>query len=159
MTIPHPLATWALRHHVSDEALDELRLMMRPLPPPPPGDTSEARAQSEVRLEAGRLGVHLWRNNVGALRDENSRVVRFGLANDSPQLNAIFKSSDLIGLRPVVVTPEMVGRTLGQFVAREIKRPGWTYTGTPREQAQAAFIHHVQALGGDAGFATGVGSL
>ena len=120
---------------------------------------SEAFAQSQVRLEASRVGASLWRNNVGALMDDTGRPVRFGLANDSPQLNAKFKSSDLIGIRPRIIGLADVGTTIGQFVAREMKEPGWRYAGTPREVAQLAYITHVASKGGDAAFATGPGTL
>lgn len=140
--------------------MDELRRGFRPLAPAVDGAPSaEAHAQSLVRLEAAALGIHLWRNNNGALKDDRGVPVRFGLANDNAAINKVFKSSDLIGIRPVTITPAMVGHVLGQFTAREMKRPGWTYADTPRERAQAAFIHAVQALGGDAAFATGEGSL
>jgi len=121
--------------------------------------TSEAYAQSQVRLEAPRAGVTLWRNNVGVLTDLTGRPVRFGLANDSRQLNEALKSSDLIGWRPVLITPEHVGRTLAQFVSRECKAPGWKYTGTDRERAQKAWLDLVAAAGGDSAFATGPGTL
>jgi hypothetical protein len=168
---PFSVAAWAMRHGVTLAALDELRrglgaheASMTPGgAPPPPGASSEAMleafSQSQVRMEAPHKGVHLWRNNVGALQDKAGRWVRFGLANDSAQLNEHFKSSDLIGIRPVTITPIHVGLVIGQFVARECKRPGWAYKGTPREEAQANYIHHVQGLGGDAAFTDGPGSL
>lgn len=159
--IPVSLAAWAMRHHVSVEALAELRTIMTGElgPPPPPGMNNEAWASSAVRLEAASKGLRLFRNNVGALPDQNGRTVRFGLANDSPAINKRLKSSDLIGWRPVVITADMVGKLFAQFLARETKKPGWVYSGTDREQAQATFIHLVQSEGGDAAFTTGPGSL
>jgi len=120
---------------------------------------SEAFVQSQTRLEAPRWGVTLWRNNVGVLVDRDGRPVRFGLANDSAQLNAEIKSSDLIGWRAHVVTPADVGRTLAVFVARECKAQGWTYRGTERELAQKRWIDLINQNGGDAAFATGPGSF
>ena len=120
---------------------------------------SEAAVQALVRLEASAMGIALWRNNVGVLKDERGVPVRYGLANDSSQVNANFKSADLIGIRPVFITPAHVGLVLGQFVSREVKAPGWRYTGTEREAAQLAWLELVRRYGGDAAFATGVGSL
>lgn len=152
------LDAWASRHGVSAVALAELRQLMGVDTDPHTCTAkagSEAAVQTQVRLAASRAGVRLWRNNVGCCKDDTGRVIRYGLCNDSAQLNAKVKSSDLIGIRPVVVTPEMVGQTVGVFVAREVKRAGWKYTGTAREQAQLAFIELVQSLGGDAAFSTG----
>lgn len=124
-----------------------------------PGDASEAAVQNLVRLEAARKGYKLFRNNVGALRDERGVPVRFGLANDTAKLNKVLKSGDLIGWRPRLITPADVGATLAQFVSREIKHPTWRYTGTEREVAQLAWATLVNAGGGDACFASGEGTL
>lgn len=135
---------------------------------------SESRVQSAVRLEAAQSGVTLWRNQVGAFQAPDKsqpackccgqhppspRVIRFGLANDSAQLNAVLKSSDLIGWRRHVVTPGDVGRTLAVVVARECKPQGWTFRGTDREIAQQRFIDMINQAGGDAAFVTGPGSF
>jgi len=121
--------------------------------------TSESGVSSEIRLEASQLGARLWRNNVGALLTPSGQFMRFGLANDSAQLNRVIKSADLIGIRPIVITPEHVGQTIGQFISREVKNPDWKYTGTDRERAQLAWAELVNSLGGDACFTTGRGTL
>jgi hypothetical protein len=120
---------------------------------------SEAAVQVRVRLEASKLGIHLWRNNVGVTFGEDGVPVRYGLANDSKALNQQIKSSDLIGIRPVMITQEHVGTVMGQFVAREVKREGWKYTGSAREVAQQRFIDLIKSLGGDACFASRAGTL
>lgn len=154
---------WAKRHGVSVLALDELRAIFG-LSDCGIGDSSahatgESRTQSEVRLEAARKGVKLFRNNVGVLMNERGVPIRFGLANDSKQLNAKIKSADLIGWRPVLITPSHVGYTVAQFVSRECKHPGWKYSGTDREIAQLNWAQLVTAGGGDATFCTGEGTL
>lgn len=93
---------------------------------------TEAELQAQIRLEAARRGWRLWRNNSGVLLDRNGRPVRYGLANDSPALNAVLKSSDLIGW-----TAE------GRFVSIECKSP----TG-PAHPAQLAWLDLVAKSGG-----------
>lgn len=120
-----------------------------------PDLVSEAGVTKVERLNIAREGGLIWRNNVGAMNDGQGRVVRYGLANESKTMNRRVKSSDLIGLKPVLITEGMVGYIIGQFVARECKRPKWAYSGTPREKAQKCFIELVLAKGGDACFTTG----
>ena len=154
---------WAARHGVSLQALAELQAVFgmqggHDLPPEVKGH-SEAAVQAAVRLEAARKGVRLFRNNVGALVDSRGVPVRYGLANDSKQVNEVMKSADLIGWRPVLISPQHVGLVLAQFVSRECKKPDWRYTGDDREPAQLAWAQLVTAGGGDAAFCTGVGTL
>jgi hypothetical protein len=117
---------------------------------------SESRIQSLEQLKAAKRGAWLLRNNSGAFYDAAGRLVRFGLGNVSKVFNEIMKSSDLVGVEPVLITPEMVGTILGRFVARECKPEGWKYTGTPREIAQLNFINKVNSLGGNAAFTDGI---
>lgn len=117
---------------------------------------NESTVQAQVRLLASTQGWRLWRNNVGVLIDSRGVPVRFGLANDSKQVNSQVKSGDLIGIRPVLITPDMVGRTIGQFASRECKRSGWVFNpNDARDVAQMCWIDVVSSLGGDAKFTTG----
>jgi hypothetical protein len=120
---------------------------------------SEQSVQAAVRLEASRKGCRLWRNNVGACKTDTGGQIRYGLANDSAGMNRVIKSSDLIGIRPVTIGPEHVGTVIGQFLAREVKKGSWRFAGTDREQAQLRFIAAVRALGGDAAFSCGEGTI
>ena len=154
---------WATRHRVSLQALQELQALFgmhgdHTLPAEVKG-TSEAAVQAAVRLEAARKGVRLFRNNVGALVDARGVPVRYGLANDSKQVNEVMKSADLIGWRPLLIAPQHVGTVVAQFVSREVKAVGWHYTGSDRELAQLAWAQLVTSGGGDAAFCTGVGTL
>jgi hypothetical protein len=90
---------------------------------------------------AQQHGVRLWRNNSGVAHEKH-RPVRYGLGNVSARLNAVWKSSDWIGLGN------------GRFVALEEKPAGWRYTGTIHERAQLEFLRDVAALGGLAAFVT-----
>ncbi len=115
----------------------------------------EAAVQTHARLEIARSGALVWRNNVGACTDDTGRVIRYGLGNDSAQLNRVIKSSDLIGCVPVVIQPHHVGMTIGAFLAVECKHPDWHLTpGDQRGQAQAKFIDLVRSVGGLGGFVT-----
>ena len=117
---------------------------------------NEAQVQAEVRLLASKAGWRLWRNNVGVMIDSRGVPVRYGLANDSRQLNAAVKSADLIGIRPRLITPYMVGRVIGQFVSRECKREGWVINPSdPHDMAQLKWLILVAELGGDAQMTTG----
>lgn len=158
MTSP-TLLEWQRKHGITAEALADLVTMVGVDVPRSTKDTSEARVQDEARLLASKMGWRLFRNNVGVLKDERGVPVRYGLCNDSPAMNKRIKSSDLIGIRPVVITPDMVGSTIGQFVAREVKKAGWKYKGTEHEQAQLAFGTLIIGLGGDFRFWSGEGEL
>ena len=103
---------------------------------------SEQQTQQEIRLQLSRGPVRLWRNNTGVLLDRQGRPVQFGLCKGS---------SDLIGLRTVTVTPEMVGQRLAVFAAVEVKAPRGRLT-----QEQAQFLAMVQGMGGLAGEARSV---
>jgi len=111
-------------------------------------NSSESNIQAKIRLAASRLGYTLWRNNVGRLwtgqntQRGGDRVVIYG--NVRPVNYGLCKgSSDLIGLRPVVITQEMVGTTMAQFVAVEVKNN----TGRATND-QKNFLDYVEKNGG-----------
>jgi hypothetical protein len=115
---------------------------------------SEGDIKADIRLSLGRLpDVRLFNNPVGEawtgkIVDRSQgfitlmapRCVTYGLAPGS---------SDLIGLRRVVVTPEMVGRTLALFAAIEVKPA----KGGHYQPGQKPFIEFVRDFGGVAGVA------
>lgn len=103
---------------------------------------SEQRIQQEIRLALGRGDVRLWRNNVGSLRDQSGRMVRFGLAPGS---------ADLIGCRRMVIGDHHVGQEVAVFCAIEVKAAGGR--ASPE---QLAFIDVVRQLGGLSGVARSV---
>lgn len=157
------LYQWAQRWNVPHVALAELQAEFGALSTDPAavlvGGTSEAAIQARIRIEASRKGKRLFRNNVGAGKLEDGSFIRWGLANDSAQLNAVCKSSDLIGISNERITAADVGQPRGRFVAREVKQAGWHYAATEREQAQLKFLELIASFGGDAAFATGEGTL
>jgi hypothetical protein len=103
--------------------------------------SDELAVQNDIRIACGAGPARLWRNNTGALKDATGRLVRYGLCPGS---------SDLIGLRQVTITPDMVGHTIAQFVAIEVKDRGRL------TEQQQAFIAMVQQAGGLAGVARSV---
>lgn len=156
------LHEWAADWGVPAAAIADLTARLVRGSEPAPGETatSEGWVQAEIRKECAGKGVLLWRNNVGVLKDQNGRAVRFGLCNESKRLNEKFKSSDLIGVRCTIITPDMVGKKIGQFVAREVKKSGWKCNpADPHTAAQLNYLLLVASFGGDAAFATGTGSL
>lgn len=128
----------------------------------------EAAVQTAIRIRAGELGIHLFRNNNGACVDATGRTIRYGLANDSAQMNKRLKSGDLIGVLPrrvdVYTTEPMAGpdwHAFGVFLSVECKRTDWHggYPNAPdpakfndREKAQQNWIDLVRSQGGIAGF-------
>lgn len=160
---------WAAEHGVGMDAVQDLERRLGigrvGIQPPHAGPAhihqpgTEAHQQSLVRLEAARLGVRLFRNNSGALKDNAGRLVRFGLGNDSKQVNDVFKSPDLVGWRPRDITADMVGSRIAQVVLREMKPEDWTFSGDAHECAQLNFINLCVADGGDARFCTGEGTF
>ena len=154
------LHQWAVAWAVPLAAVQDLQRRMgllTDLPPPPAAGAparSEAWVQSAARIAASQQGIRVFRNNVGALKDDTGRVIRYGFANDSKALNERITSSDLGGWRPKLVTPDMVGTRVAISWWRECKPPGWQYTGTGREVAQKTWIDAVNADGGDAAFLT-----
>jgi hypothetical protein len=117
---------------------------------------NESAVQQQTRLAMARMGNQVWRNNSGACIDETGRLIRYGLGNDSAQLNKMIKSSDLIGITPVQAYTQAFGWTvLGVFTALECKASGWHMTpGDDRASAQSRFMAIVREAGGFAGFVT-----
>jgi hypothetical protein len=109
---------------------------------------SEKKIQAGVLAALGsRADIRLFRNTVGhgftgelvKYQDGvatlyNARRVTFGLCEGS---------SDLIGLKRVTVTPEMVGSDVAVFLAVEVK----SERGRPTKD-QTAFIKMVNDFGG-----------
>lgn len=99
----------------------------------------ETVIQQQIRLALGsRSDLRLFRNNTGTLPDPRTgRPIRFGLAKGS---------ADLIGLRTVTVTPDMVGQRLAVFTSIEVK----TATGRLMPE-QRNWLEMVRERGGIAG--------
>lgn len=121
----------------------------------------ESEIQQLIQIEAAKSGCLLMRNNSGALQDATGRTVRYGLGNVSAKYSENIKSSDLVGITTITITPDMVGKQIGVFTAVEVKKEGWSIDKKldKREQAQKNFIDWVRSRGGLAGFASSLDSL
>lgn len=114
---------------------------------------SETAVKSQAEVIAASLGALMMRNNSGVAVDDTGRHIRYGLMNESKRVNSQFKSSDLIGITPVLIGPQHVGRTVGVFTAIETKAAGWKLRPSDdHAQAQLRFINLVRRNGGLAGF-------
>lgn len=153
------LYTWGMRWRVPNAAMQELTELFGISSNLNPNNISEAAIQQQIRLRASQQGARLWRNNVGVMFNDVGVPVRFGLCNESAAMNKQMKSSDLIGITPIVITSQYVGQTLGVFTAYEVKRGDWSYKGNKREIAQLNFIQLVSTMGGIARFINNAGDL
>ena len=123
---------------------------------------SEGAVSAARLLEYDALGYRLFRNNSGVLLDKRGVPVRFGLGNVSSQVNAECKSSDYIGWRPLLITPDMVGDVVAQFCSIEFKHEGWqparptNRADYAHEQAQLKWLEMVRTDGGYGVFDSGI---
>lgn len=99
----------------------------------------EVDLYGELLVEATRLGNRLFRNNVGRARYRDAQgqqyTVPYGVGGPG--------GSDFVGWKSVVVTPEMVGTTIAQFTACEVKSRKGKLT-----PAQENFLRMVASSGG-----------
>ena len=92
----------------------------------------ETKIQNRIMLAMSKKGYLCWRNQVGLFKTLDGRTVNIGIKG----------SSDLMAVKPTVITPEMVGQTLAVFVAVEVK----TATGRQSEP-QKKWQKAVEKLG------------
>ena len=66
-------------------------------------------------LHFSGAGAMVWRNNTGKFRSltDPQRIVTVGQVG----------SADIIGVQPVTITQDMVGKVIGQAIAIEVKTP------------------------------------
>ena len=95
---------------------------------------SEANLMRQIQIGIAKNGAKTFRNNVGLFDTLDGRKIRTGLC---------VGSSDLIGWKKIIITPQMVGKQLAVFVAVEVKMPEGEST-----KEQVNFIEAVTADGG-----------
>jgi|GWRWMinimDraft_5_1066013.scaffolds.fasta_scaffold14849_2 hypothetical protein len=103
---------------------------------------TEKNIQNEIRLHLSKAGALSLRYQVGLFYSPAGDPVKIGEVG----------ASDLICCVPILITQEMVGKTLGVFAAIETKKIN-DKTAKGRKESQDKFINRVQALGGIAGIA------
>ena len=92
----------------------------------------ETNIMNKIMIKMSQKGYLCWRNQVGLFKTLDGRTVNIGIKG----------SSDLMAVKPTVITPEMVGQTLAAFVAVEVK----TATGRQSEP-QKKWQKAVEKLG------------
>lgn len=149
------LELWCKKWGVPEAALNDLaNLLIVYSPEGNRTGNSETAVQNHIRFQEAEKGRLLFRNNVGAAFDERGNFFRYGLANETKAQNEALKSADLIGIRPTIITPDLIGKTIGQFMSIEVKKPGWKFRGTKREKAQMAWATLIKKHGGHATITT-----
>jgi hypothetical protein len=111
---------------------------------------------SLIQIQVSKLGWRLFRNSTGTawqgkattIKETGPYFVKKGsVILEDPRFleyGLVKGGSDLIGWKPVVITQEMVGQTIAQFTAREVKSPN----GRPTAE-QLNFVARLNAAGGD----------
>lgn len=105
---------------------------------------TETDIQNTIVLTLAKKGVTMFRNNVGCAEKIDKKTgkkyyVHFGLCEGS---------SDLIGITPVKITSEMVGKKIGVFTAIEVKKDVKKSYNKHRMETQQRFIDFVNSNGG-----------
>ncbi len=118
----------------------------------------EKRLYGPIMIEASKVGSRLFRNNVGT---GYQLVSRPPTGWRPPEFLKPFTyglpagSADLVGWTRVVVTEDMVGKTLAVFSSVEVKAPEWrstpSFERSERGLQQAAWARTVAEGGGYAG--------
>ena len=84
-------------------------------------------------LHFSGAGAMVWRNNTGKFRSmtDPQRIVSVGQVG----------SADIIGVKPVTITADMVGKVIGQAIAIEVKTPTGKQS-KDKKNWQQAFENH-----------------
>ena len=115
----------------------------------------ETTLQRQILMALSEAGCVVWRLNTGVayagrvihragqqVTLADARMIPFGL---------VVGGSDIIGIKPTIITADMIGQTIGVFTAIEVK----TATGRVTKEQQT-FIDAVCRAGGRAGIARSV---
>jgi len=105
---------------------------------------NEKDIEKKIILSVQECGATVFKNNVGSAKkvDPNTGKeywINFGLCEGS---------SDLIGITPVEITQDMVGKTIGVFTAIEVKKNVNKKYKASRMESQQRFIDFINKKGG-----------
>ena len=116
---------------------------------------TESNIQNEIRLAASSNGCVLFRANSGkAWQGNQTQRMKDGsllIKDPRPFLGHSSGFSDLVGVTEAVITPEMVGKTIGIATFIEVK----TANGKARED-QKTFLAAMKKRGAISGIARSV---
>lgn len=129
----------------------------------------EKKVQQTIRLKCSNYSNRIFRNHVGTsftpwaakaaintiFNPEDKKRAERELKKGYFSHGFGEGTSDLIGIQKVKITGDMVGKTIGQFVAVEVKDPEHK-TNPELLEKQEKFINMIISLGGAAGFASSV---
>lgn len=106
--------------------------------------TTEKDIERQIILSVQQNGTVVFKNNVGSAKkvDPNTGKeywINFGLCEGS---------SDLIGITPIQITKEMVGKRIGVFTAIEVKKNVGKSYNKRRMEMQQRFIDFINNNGG-----------
>jgi hypothetical protein len=96
---------------------------------------SEKNIQNSLIINLSQRGWLVWRNHVGVFRsyEDPKRLIKVGIPGQS----------DIMAIKPVTITADMVGQTVGIAVHVEVKTP----TGR-QSQPQKYWQEAVEKRGG-----------
>ena len=103
----------------------------------------ESDIQKLIMIAISENGGIVFRNNCGVLLNPAGIPIRFGIGNPG--------GSDLIGIKPTIITADMIGQTIGVFTAIEVK----TQNGRVSKE-QKHFLDAIRRVGGISGIARSV---
>jgi hypothetical protein len=96
--------------------------------------TEKQIQQTILKLMGSRHDIRLFRNNVGMMIDLHGNHVKYGLCKGS---------ADLIGVKTITITEDMVGQEIGVFLSIEVKSDKGKLT-----PEQIAWQKMVETMGG-----------
>jgi hypothetical protein len=119
----------------------------------------ETNIMKLLMLKCSSLGITIFRNNVGTMwtgsKTQRLKTGEILISDPRPfKAGLCVGSSDLIGWKTVIITPEMVGNKIAVFTAVEVKKP----TGKTSHE-QIIFMNNIQRAGGISGIATSTDDL